>query len=92
MNDKKALEVFNECMDELYMGSDPSVSWESIQTKYEGKERSEFYMKHCIPSGKYYEIVKKHKKRLNVFYKRQLAWYLLDYAPTFCDDEKGVSI
>ena len=85
MNDEKALGIFDECMDELYKASDPSVSWESIQTKYAGKERSEFYEKHCITDDKYYEIKKRYMKRLNAFYKRKLDWYLLDYAPTFCD-------
>ena len=57
-----------------------------IQNKYADQERSEFYMKHCIDEKLYDKITKKYKSKLNIYYNRQLSWFLLDYAPTFCKE------
>jgi len=86
MNDKKALKIFDECMDELYKASIPPITWKEIQNKYADQERSEFYMKHCIDEKLYDKITKKYKSKLNIYYNRQLSWFLLDYAPTFCKE------
>lgn len=85
MSDKKALKIFESCMNELYLASAPSISWADIHEKYDGMDRSEFYMNHVIKSVDYNRIVDKYSKLLDKFYRRQFAWYLLDYAPT-CED------
>jgi hypothetical protein len=79
----KAKKIFEACMNELYMNSEPPISWDEIKEKYCGIERSEFYMKHHISEKLYEKITDKYKKQLTLFYRRQLSWYLLDYAPTF---------
>jgi len=85
MSDKKALKIFEACMNELYLASIPSISWAEVREKYGDDERSEFYMKHVIKSVDYDMIVSRYNKLLTSYYRRQFAWYLLDYAPT-CED------
>ena len=82
MNDKKALEIFEACVNEMYKNSTPPTTWKDIKEKYGGKERSEFYMKHSITEDKYNKIKAKYEKKLPVYYKRKLSWFLLDYSPT----------
>jgi hypothetical protein len=87
MNDKKAKQIFIQCIDELYRNSNPSISWEEIEETYADKPRSEFYMKHKINEDLYDKIVEKYKKKLPLFYRRQLSWFLLDYSPTFTKEK-----
>ena len=88
MTNAKAVKIFEACMNELYMNSEPSITWEEINDKYGGIERSEFYMKHSISQKKYDMITNKYRRMLPEFYRRQLSWYLLDYAPTFKHEEE----
>ena len=88
ISEKRALLLFEECMDNLYRNSNPSISWEEIKEKYKNKERSEFYMKHCIKQDEYDKIVSQYKKLMTPYYRRKLAWYLLDYSPTICKEGK----
>lgn len=88
MTNSKALKIFEACINELYMNSEPPITWQEINEKYSGDERSSFYMKHCISQKLYDEITSKYKKQLPEYYKRQLSWYLLDYAPTFKHEEE----
>ena len=82
MNDKKAMVLFEECMNELYLASDPPVSWHDVKEKYSGKDRSDFYLMHRIKSSVYDSIVSRYNKLMTPYYRRQFAWYLLDFAPT----------
>ena len=82
MSEKKAMGLFEDCMDELYLASVPSISWHDIKRKYSGENRSELYLKHKIKSSVYDSIVSKYKKSLPKFYNRDFESYLLDYAPT----------
>lgn len=86
MSDKKAVVIFDDCMDELYKASIPPISWKAVQRKYAGDKHSEFFMKHCIDGETYDKIVKKYKKKLNIYHRCGLAWYLLDYSPTLCKE------
>jgi hypothetical protein len=88
MTNSKALKIFEACINELYMNSEPSITWQEINEKYSGDERSNFYMKHHISQKLYDEITSKYRKMLPEYYKRQLSWYLLDYAPTFKHEDK----
>lgn len=79
MNDKKALEIFEACINEMYENSIPPTTWKQIL-----KDRpKDFYSKHEITEGKYNEIKAKHEKKLPLYYRRKLAWFLLDYSPRF---------
>jgi len=82
MSEKKALQIFIECIDEMYKNSSPPISWDTIQKKY-GKTKIPFYENHSITEKKYDEIKNKYYKKLDTFYRRKLDWFLLDYAPKF---------
>jgi len=89
MNDKEALKVFESCVNEMYEASTPPTTWADIKKKYgdTGQGRSSFYLRHSISEEDYNRIKIKYCKRLNAYYERQLAWFLLDYAPTFKKEE-----
>jgi hypothetical protein len=87
MNDKKALEIFEACINEMYLNSVPPVAWRSILKS----NPKEFFSKHKITEEKYEEIKAKYEKKLpnpKQYYKRQLDWFLLDYAPSFKEEMK----
>ena len=84
MSEEKADMLFDKCMDELYLASVPSISWDEVKDKYVGMERSDFYMKYCIDEKVYDIIVSRYKKLLPDLYRRKFEWFLLDFAPTFC--------
>jgi len=77
----KVVKLFNECMDELYMNSEPSISWKDIQEKYKDSKEA-FYLHHSISEEKYEKIVDKYRKKVTKLYWHDLEWFLLDYAPT----------
>lgn len=81
MNEKKAIEIMKKCLDEMYKASDPPISWEEIEKKYEGVDN--WFWKHEIEERKYEEIRDKYKKQLPPKYRRTLEWELLNYAPKF---------
>ena len=83
MNDKKAFEIFEACVNEMYENSTPPTTWKDIKEKYGNKERSNFYLRHSISEQDYNRIKNKYAKKLDTFYRRKLAWFLLDYSPTF---------
>lgn len=80
MNDKKALEIFEECVDELYKHSYPPVSWKEIKRIYSGKDEP-FFSRHEIHEDKYKKIKEKYYKKLSRYYRYKLDLFLLDYAP-----------
>ena len=90
MSDKKVLGLFNGCLDELYRASNPSIGWDEVQKKYSGSEHSDFYLRYCIDEVVYDRIVSRYKKRMTPFYRSRFAWFLLDFAPTFCNEEVEV--
>ena len=99
MNDKKALELFNACLNEMYQASIPSTTWAEVQKKYiiidlgDGKEHRSILaeiQRHEITLDDYDRIKKKYYEKLDKMYQRQLDWFLLDYSPRFKWDEKKV--
>ena len=79
----KALKIFESCINELYINSEPSTTWKNIKDTYKNKPDSRFYEKHKISIERYTNIVNNYRKQLNKQYNRQLDWFLLDYAPSF---------
>jgi len=93
MNDKKALEIFEECVNEMYENSTPPITWNDVQSKAIEFEPNKFTIqgeirKHKLSEEKYDEIKAKYEKKLDTYYRRQLAWFLLDYSPTFKEEKK----
>ena len=94
MNSKEAVKIFNDCINEMYENSTPSITWQKVQKKYDKKrltnrillklgfERN-CYNKHSIFIKDYDRIKDKYSKKLNVYYRKGLDWFLLDYAPKF---------
>ena len=86
MSEKKAFKIFDECLDDLYLASVPSISWAEIQEKYVGDDSSDFYLKHYISQERYDEIVNGYRRMLDKRFRAKFSCVLLDFAPT-CVDE-----
>jgi len=82
MNDVEALKIFESCVNEMYKKSTPSTTWKDIKEQY-GDTGKSFHDKHSISEQDYNQIKDKYCKKLNLYYRRQLDWFLLDYAPSF---------
>lgn len=82
MNDTKASKIFESCVNEMYQNSTPPTTWNEIKEQY-GGSRKTFHDKHFITEREYNRIRNKYCKRLNTYYRQQLSWFLLDYAPAF---------
>ena len=82
MNDITALKIFESCVNEMYLSSSPPISWEAIKKKYGGKKTT-FYDKHFISEDVYNKIKEKYERMLDLYYRRKLSWFLLDFAPSF---------
>jgi hypothetical protein len=80
MNDRKALSIFEECIDEMYKNSTPPTTWKDIKKKYGGTKNT-FHDKHTINDQLYIKIKEKYAKKLDKYYKNKLDWFLLDFAP-----------
>jgi hypothetical protein len=80
MNKEKAKKTIEACLNELYINSEPSITWKEVLNKY--KDVIEFYMKHEIDDDVYDTIVAQYLKLLPKLYHNDLRWTLLDYAPT----------
>ena len=82
MNNTKALKIFESCINEMYQASSPPATWKQIQEQY-GDTKKTFYDKHTITEKEYDRIKEVYSRKLDLFYRRKLDWFLLDYAPTF---------
>jgi hypothetical protein len=80
MNDKKAMEIFEECIDEMYRNCTPPITWDYIKKNYSGTKTT-FYSKYTISDELYTKIKNKYAKKLDNYYKSKLDWFLLDFAP-----------
>jgi len=87
MNDTEALKIFESCVNEMYKNSTPPTTWEDIKERYGGTGMA-FVNKHSLSEQDYDRIKDKYVVKLNIFYRRQLNWFLLDYAPSFKKEEK----
>ena len=92
MSDSKALKIFEACVDEMYRASTPSTTLKDIKKHMLSidccTDRCTVYNKHFISEEDYDRIKSKYEKQLNIYYRRQLAWFLLDYAPCFKQDKE----
>jgi len=79
----KALKIFESCMNDLYLASEPSISWDEVKERYGGMSDSRFYLKHKISVERYDGIVDGYRKLLDKYYNRELSMFLLNYAPSF---------
>jgi len=77
---KKAVELLNACLDEMYRASTPPITWEECQTEY--KNVDEWYMKHVISTEDYTRIHDKYVKQLGRRWSGDLEMTLLSYSPT----------
>lgn len=83
MNDKKAIKIMEDCLNEMYLNSTPPITWKEVKDKYVGVD--DWYWKHELCEKKYVEIKDKYRKKLSSLYKSSLDWALLDFAPKFKD-------
>ncbi len=82
MNDKQAMKIFEDCIDEMYRNSSPPITWKELNKRYRDTKKT-FYDKHRITETRYNCIKESYSRQLNNYYQRHLDWFLLDYAPTF---------
>ena len=80
VSEKRAINLIRQCLNELYMNSEPPISWEECESRY--TEENEWWMLHKIDSDTYDEIVSKYKKMIGSLYRGLLEMALLSYAPT----------
>jgi len=80
ITEKKAKELGKACLNEMYKASTPPISWKEILKKYSGTNK-QFFLKHEISGKDYNRIKAKYEKKIDIW-KRDLAWLLLDFAPT----------
>ena len=81
MSEKKAVRLIRACLNDMYMASDPPITWDECEKKYKGVE--EWYAKHEISEEKFMEIREVYLKQLPKMYHYSLKWSLLNYAPRF---------
>ena len=82
----KTTKLIEQCLNEMYKTSKPSITWAGVKKKYGGK-KVEFFLKHKIREKDYERIREKYEKMLGSR-KRGLAWVLLDYSPTIEEERK----
>ncbi|MBE3093609.1 MAG: hypothetical protein IMZ52_01155 [Actinobacteria bacterium] len=80
----KEAKLVEKCLDEMYRKSTPSITWNEILKKYEGKK--DWYLLHKIKEADYLRIKEKYKKKLDKGYWSSLEMDLLNYSPTLGDD------
>ena len=77
----KAARIIRACLNDMYRASDPPISWDECEKKYDGVEN--WFLKHEISEEKYGEIREVYLKQLPKMYHHALGWELLNYAPRF---------
>ena len=92
LDDDEVWEIAQECLDEMYRNSTPSITWEEILDKYGGEDNKNkgepFYEKHEINKEKYEEIEKKYRSKIPDSANSNFSYLLLDYAPKYKDNEE----
>lgn len=81
MSKEKVIRLFNECMNELYMNSTPSITWNEIKEQYKDSDRR-FWEEHYLNESRYDEIVESYRKKIPKMYHFDLDFFLLNYSPT----------
>ena len=85
MTEKQAIQLFEQCIDEMYRNSEPSNTWKAIN-KFFGGTKMTFHDKHKISEDDYNKIKDKYYKKLSKYYQRKLDWFLLAYSPTIKEE------
>ena len=80
-NFNKSEDTMKKCLDELYINSEPSITWSEILDKYNGT-KEQFYLNHYINPETYDKIVSKYEKKLPKHLRNAFHMTLLSYAPT----------
>lgn len=78
---KHAVSVMHEMFDCMYQCSTPPISWYEILDITDNGE-SYSYKAHFLDVDECDGIYDEYKKKLSLFYARQLGWMFLNYAPT----------
>jgi hypothetical protein len=81
---KKAEQLMDDCLDELYRSSEPPITWADFRAKY-GGVKVEGYKLHTIPKSKYVEIVERYRNRLHRMWHVPFDLALLGISPTVVD-------
>jgi len=81
MSKKKAAEIIDECLDELFRTAKPSFTWKEIHEKFAGT-RVPIWKISYLSEKAYDKIVEKYKKKLTPTYRSSLSWELMNYSPT----------
>ena len=84
---KKMRELARDCLNELYLASEPSITWGEVEEKY-GRTKVRFYEKHLISRKNYDRIVKDCLKGKGRLFEREMQWVLFNYAPKFKEGSK----
>ena len=79
MNKEKYQKIYEECLNELYLNSEPPISWKDYRIRY-WNTKTQGFLNHYLPEDKCEKIMKKYRKRLPEY--DSLAWLILDLGPT----------
>ena len=82
----KEAKLVEACLDEMYRKSVPSITWKEVKKKYEGK--TDWYLLHKIKEADYLRIKEKYMKKLDKGYWNSLEMELLNYSPTFEEEDE----
>ena len=77
----RAIKIMHEMFDVMYQCSSPSISWYDILDVTDGGMEYG-YDCHFLDIEECNGIYDEYKKRLSLFYAKQLGWMFLNYAPS----------
>lgn len=87
INYKKVKQLAKDCLNEMYIASTPSISWEDYCTKY-GNTKIEGFKNHYLSQDKYEEILNKYSKRIATVWQASFYMQILNYSPTSQKNEE----
>lgn len=83
----RAVELMHEMFDVMYQSSTPSISWyEILDITDNGKRYG--YDCHFLDVDECDGIYDEYRKKLSLFYARQLGWQFMNYSP--CGNARSV--
>jgi hypothetical protein len=88
MSKEKATKIVNQCLNEMYKKSKPSITWKKVVKKYSGT-KEECYLKHTLTEKQYNTIKAKYYKNIPELYKFSFDMELLNYSPRIRGDKNG---
>ena len=81
MSSRRAEEIINKCMTELYASASPPAVWSELKIKYANSGIT-FYKRHYLDWDTAEEILMKHKRMLPVRFRGELDMVFLNLCPT----------